>query len=224
MIQNFISTAHADHTPEHTAETPAAEVAPAAAAEHAADTGHTEAGGEAHTATVGHGEHAGAHEVHIPWNSIGVQAFNLFFLVALLTYLLRKTVKAHFATRAAEYQDLVNRADAAKTEAEAKHRDMTERMAKLEQSAVHGIQQARKDAEEVKAKLIQEAKEASVKLAEDAKRSAAIEIEKAKAELRRELLDQALSSSKALLKTGLGSGDQEKLQNEFAEKIQAVRQ
>src|SRR4051794_2064038 len=64
--------------------------------------------------------HSGGHEaVEIPWSPLFVQAFNFTVLFGLLFYLLHKTVKAHFAHRAAEYQQLVQRAESARKEAEA---------------------------------------------------------------------------------------------------------
>jgi F0F1-type ATP synthase membrane subunit b/b' len=59
-------------------------------------------------------------------------------------------------------------------------------------------------------------------LEEEAKRTAAVELEKAKAELRHELLREALSKSSDSLGRSLDSNEQKKLQNEFAEKIQVV--
>lgn len=209
---------------EHAAENAGAQVGDSAAeAQHAAEPvaetpGHTptEATQEAH------GAHHDAHA--IPWSSLTVQAFNFFLLLAILIFMLRKSIAAHFKTRASEYQDLVRRADAAKSEAEAKHRSMKDRLAKLEQSAASAGTQAKAEADALKTKLIAEAQDLAKRLQEDAKRTAAIEIEKAKAQLRQELLTEALSASKAGFQSGLGSSDQKKLQSEFVDKIQVVGQ
>lgn len=173
----------------------------------------------AHAASPG-GAHGDPHA--IPWTTIFVQGINLVLLLAILTFALRKTVKALFANRATEYKDLVQRADAAKAEAESKHQQMQERMAKLDRSANEGVDQAKIEAAELKNRLIAEAKALSEKLAEEAKRTTAVEIEKGKAELRRELLTEALGAAKSGLQSGLGQSDQKALQNEFVEKIQVV--
>lgn len=158
----------------------------------------------------------------IPWGNIFVQAFNLFLLVALLTYLLRKTVKQHFAQRAQEYKELVDRAENARQEAEKTNRNIKDKLAKLEAGAKENVTRAGQEAENLRARLLKEAKTLGQKLAQDAQRTAVIELEKAKAELRNELLEQALHSSSENLKRSLGTTDQKKLQNEFVEKIELV--
>lgn len=170
-------------------------------------------------ASGGHGAE-GAH--HIPWGSIGIQAFNFFLLIGLLGFVLRKTVKAHFAHRARDYQELVQRADAAKREAERGHLEIKARLEKLESGAEEGLRQAREEAATLKQRLQEEARVLSEKLEQEARRSAQAELDKAKDELRRELLESALQASSVTLKTSLGSAEQKRLQNEFVDKIQVV--
>jgi F-type H+-transporting ATPase subunit b len=164
-------------------------------------------------------EHAGH---AIPWNSIWIQFFNFAFLLIVLGYLMRKTVKAHFANRAAEFRQLVERAEAAKAEAEKGRRTMQDRLARLESTAAESGEKARKDAEALKDRMLVEARGLANKIDQEARRSISVEIEKAKAQLREELLDQGLKNSGEQLKTNLGGADQKKLQNEFVEKIQVV--
>lgn len=169
-------------------------------------------------------EHAAEHgeALAIPWGNIFVQAFNLFLLVALLTYLLRKTVKQHFAQRAMEYKELVDRAENARKEAEKTNRNIKDKLAKLEAGAKDNVTRAEHEAQELRERLLKEAKTLGQKLAQEAQRTAVIELEKAKSELRHELLEQALHSSSENLKKSLGSTDQKNLQNEFVEKIEMV--
>lgn len=172
-------------------------------------------------AEEGHGAaHVDPHV--IPWSPIFVQFFNLAVLLGFLTYLLRKTVVKHFATRAEEYKEMVSRAEKARTEAEATKAAVAQRLARLEASSVDTVKQAEAEASALKTRMVEEAKQMSVKLEQDAKRTVEVELEKAKADLRRDLLTKALESSKDNLSKNLGSSDQKKLQNEFAEKIQVV--
>lgn len=174
-------------------------------------------------AEAGHGAaaHGGGHE-GIPWDSIFIQSFNFLLLVGLLIYLLRKTVKAHFTHRANDYQQMVARADAAKREAEQGKMEIKNRLDKLEAGASDSLNQARAEAAAMKVKLQAEAKALSAKVDEDAKRTTQVELDKAKDELRRELLESALQASSNTLRTGLSSGEQKRLQDEFAKKIQVV--
>lgn len=165
------------------------------------------------------GAHGDPHA--IPWSSISIQALNLSLLILFLYLALRKTVSALFANRAKDYQTLVSRAEAARLEAEKGKLEIKERLARLEATADQGVTQARAEAEELRAKMIQEAKALAARLEAEAERTAKIEAEKAKTELRRELLQKALNETREDLKK-LGSTEQKKLQAEFADKIQVV--
>ena len=97
-----------------------------------------------HVAEAVHEGTHGAHEsVDIPWGTISVQAFNLIFLLVILGWLMRKSVKAHFAERAQSFQEMVDRAENAKLEAEKSHKADKERLAKLESTAEQSVAQAR---------------------------------------------------------------------------------
>src|SRR5258708_39003888 len=91
---------------------------------------------------------AGVHELTIPWTSIFVQGFNLVLLLGLLVFLLRKTVKQHFAERAESYRQLVDRAEKAKREAERAHTQVKDKLAKLEAGAAQDVAHANQEAAE----------------------------------------------------------------------------
>ena len=173
--------------------------------------------GEDSAQAVAHGGHN-----EIPWALLTVQAFNFLFLFAILIFLLRKPVAAHFKARASEYYDLVDRGEKARAAAEKGKLEIQGRLAKLEASATQAGDQARSEAEKLKQKMLSEARQLAERLEQDAKRSITVELEKAKAELRRELLSGALERASQSLRQELGANDQKKLQKEFAEKIQVV--
>ena len=169
-----------------------------------------------HAAEGGHDPHA------IPWHSLFVQSFNFVVIFALLYFVLRKAVKAHFEHRARDYKVMVDRADAARREAEANKRTIADRLQKLESGAESSLAEAKSEAETLRARMVTEAKEITTRLEADAQRTAQSELERAKAELRRELLQTALKSSNENLQKSLSSTEQKQLQNEFVEKIQVV--
>lgn len=193
---------HAVHAQEHEATTES----------HAQETHETTAHADDH----GHGHGA------IPFGNIGVQAFNLVFLLVLLGFLMRKAIRAHFAQRASSYRELVERAESARLEAERNHKEIKDRLSKLEASASETLTRAQSEAADLRNRMMAEAKSISTKLEQEAQRTAALEIEKAKAELRSELLTRSLASAQESMRKGLGSPEQKKLQNEFAEKIEVV--
>jgi F-type H+-transporting ATPase subunit b len=170
-------------------------------------------------------EHGGAEPggaVEIPWNNIGVQAFNLVLLLGLLVYLLRHSLRQHFAQRASEYKELVDRAENAAKEAEQTNKQIKEKLAQLSVSAKQSEARAEQEAVALRERMAQEAKAITAKMEHEARHTALVELEKAKDELRRELLEQALHGSREKLLKSLGSSDQQKLQNEFAQKIELV--
>ena len=172
-------------------------------------------------AQAGESAHHASGDPHaIPWGAIFVQTFNFALLIALGYFFLNKVIRAHFASRAQEYNQLVERAAAAKREAETAHHDIKTRLEKLESGAEEGLRRAQSEAAALKSKLMQEASNLSQKLETEAKRSVQIELEKAKSELRNDLLESALQASSVTLKTSLSSNEQKRLQNEFVEKIQ----
>jgi F-type H+-transporting ATPase subunit b len=167
----------------------------------------------------------GEHELHgIPWGTIGIQAFNLGLLIAVLIYLLRTMVIEHFKGRGQLYTELVERAEAAKTAAEKSHREIAEKLNELQATADQSLKTAQTEAAALKQKLMAEAQTLAKKLEEDSKRSVDVEIEKAKAQLRGELLFEALGATREALKKTVGSTESKRLQTEFADKIQVVGQ
>lgn len=174
-------------------------------------------------AEEGEGLHSAHHEAHgIPWDNLFVQGLNFFLLIGLLVYLMRKSVRAHFENRAREYQELVERAESARSQAEAGKLEIEKRLARLQTSSEQNVAQARSEAEELKARMRNEAEVLAKRLEEEARRTAQIELEKATLQLRKELLTRALAESRESLSKNLSSNEQKKLQNEFVEKIQVV--
>lgn len=158
----------------------------------------------------------------VPWTTIGVQTFNFLFLFSLLVYLLRAAVVAHFKTRRQSYLDLVGKAEAAKREAEANHREITQRLKALEETGKQNATRAQAEADALKAKLLKEADELSLKLKADARKTAEIEIQKARAEIESFALIQAIEAAQNKLAKDASGEDQSRLNNEFIKKIQAV--
>jgi F-type H+-transporting ATPase subunit b len=158
----------------------------------------------------------------IPWKTIGVETLNMGLLTALLIYLLRHMVIAHFKGRRQTYTELVERAEAAKTAAEKSHREIAQKLAELQQSADENIRNAQAEAAAMKQKLMGEAQVLAKKLEDDAHRAVETEIEKAKTQLRAELLTEAIHVSRDALKETVGSSEHKRLQTEFVDKIQVV--
>lgn len=167
---------------------------------------------------------AGGDHHGVPWTTIGVQAFNFIFLFSLLFYFVKGAVIAHFKERKRAYTELVSKAEAAKKEAEANHREIAARLAALENSSKENAAKAQAEAEALKTKLLKEADELAEKLKADAKKTAEIEVQKAKSEIQIFALNQAIAAAEERLSNEASKDDQSRLQSEFIRKIQTVSQ
>lgn len=164
------------------------------------------------------GDHHGT-----PWGVIINQTINFTLVIVFLYFVAGKAISQHFSARKEGFNDLVKRAESAREEAEKSHREIKERLAKLESSATQNLEQAKSEAEELKQKIVSEAQVLSDRLKIEAKNTAQYELERAVNELRNEVLNTAIESAHKNLKEKVGDPDQKRLQGEFLEKIQVVR-
>lgn len=153
-----------------------------------------------------------------------LQVVNFVIYMGAIIYFARGPIREMFKGRYEGFFSAVKRAEAAKAEAEAKRREIQERLARLEATRDESIQKARSEAAELRNQIVEEAKTLSAKLKADAERTAQIEVERAKFELREELLSQSVQMSKRILADKMQEQDQKRLQSEFVDKIQVVSQ
>lgn len=152
------------------------------------------------------------------------QFVNFGIFAVLLFVLLRKKVVSYYQEREAQFKQALIKAEHARKEAEEQKKLIQQKLEKLEMSAAEDVARAKKEAEELKQKIVHDAQDIMAGMKKDAELSAQSEINRAKQELREELLTQALELSKKLLKEKMNEPDQKRLQNEFVDKIQVVLQ
>ena len=159
----------------------------------------------------------------IPWAMITKQAINFSILVGLLVYLLGAKVKEFFVSRAKTFDGLLILAKKTKEDAERQKREISSRLERLQTTAQESVERARKEAEELRARIAADAVAAAKEIREEAKKSAEREIDRARKGIREEILAQSIAATRTSLKTSVKEPDQKRLQNEFVEKIQVVR-
>lgn len=175
-------------------------------------------------ATGAYAASGGEHDPHaIPWMLIAAQAVNVGILFGGLIFVLRAAARKFFAARQETYLELVNRAEAARQEAERSRSEIASKLSALESNAKQSIEQANTEAAEMRSKIVGEAKDLALKMKEEAARSVKVELDRAKAQLRQELLNASIESARSSLKDKVGGAEQKKLQMEFVDKIQVVR-
>jgi F-type H+-transporting ATPase subunit b len=148
------------------------------------------------------------------------QLLNFTIFVGLLFFFLRKKVVALFHEREANFKQALIKAEHARQAAENQKNIIKEKLQKLESGAHTDLEKAKRDAEELKNKILAEAQEVIANLKKETERTAESEIQRAKLELREELLSGALAQAKQILKDKVNEPDQK----EFVEKIQVVGQ
>jgi F-type H+-transporting ATPase subunit b len=152
------------------------------------------------------------------------QAINFALFVGLGFFFLRKPVSSYFSSREQAFKQALVRAQAAREEAEQRKTEIQMRLSKLQATADDSIEKARAEAAELRSRIVLDAADLAKKLREDAEATANAEIERAKRELREDVLAQAVALSRKVLDEKMAEQDQKRLQTEFVDKIQVVRQ
>jgi len=146
--------------------------------------------------------------------NFGVLAIGLFLLV-------RKPVSQALNSRISGIKEQLSELEEKKQAAEKQLAEYTEKFSSLEQETEKLIEDYIRQGNEAKARIIDEAKKAAEKLEEQARRNIEHEFKQAKLELQREILEKALQKSEEILKNKITAKDQEKLVDEYLEKVVA---
>jgi F-type H+-transporting ATPase subunit b len=146
--------------------------------------------------------------------NFGVLAIGLFLLV-------RKPASQALNSRISGIKEQLSELEEKKQAAEKQLAEYTEKFSSLEQETEKLIEDYIRQGNEAKARIIDEAKKAAEKLEEQARRNIDHEFKQAKLELQREILGKALQKSEEILKNKITAKDQEKLVDEYLEKVVA---
>jgi F-type H+-transporting ATPase subunit b len=146
--------------------------------------------------------------------NFGVLAIGLFILM-------RKPVSQALNSRIGGIKEQLSELEEKKQAAEKQLAEYTEKFSGLEQETEKLIEDYIRQGNEAKARIIDEAKKAADKLEEQARRNIDHEFKQAKLELQQEILEKALQKSEEILKNKITAKDQEKLVDEYLDKVVA---
>ena len=146
--------------------------------------------------------------------NFGVLAIGLFLLM-------RKPVSQALNSRISGIKEQLSELEEKKQAAEKQLAEYTEKFSSLEQETEKLIEDYIRQGNEAKARIIDEAKKAAHKLEEQARRNIDHEFKQAKLELQQEILEKALQKSEEILKNKITAKDQEKLVDEYLDKVVA---
>ena len=170
----------------------------------------------------GHGEtHAGAVESKGWMATDTYRVMNFAVLAAALFFILRKPLSQNLNARIKGIKNQLNDLEAQKKAAEKELAAYTEKLAGLEREAEGLMSEYVRQDNEARARIIKAAEAAAEKLEAQAKRNIEHEFKTAKARLQEEILDKALVKAEAIIKERMTADDQDRLVDEYLEKVVA---
>lgn len=167
----------------------------------------------------GDGQGEAAPKGWIATDTYRVMNFAVLFIALFL--LLRKPVSNALNARITGIREELEDLEAKKADAEKQLSAYNERLSMLDKEAEELIQEYIKQGEEAKARIIEAAESTAVKLEEQAKRHIDHEFEQAKAELQADVMQKALVKAEEILKAKINDEDQDRLVDEYLEKVVA---
>jgi len=149
------------------------------------------------------------------------KVMNFAVLAIGLFLILRKPVSQALDSRIKGIKDQLSELETKKKEAEKELVKYNERFSLLEQEAEKLVEEYIRQGNEAKARIIEEAKKAAEKLEEQARRNIENEFKQAKIQLQQDTLEKALVNAETLIKNNITAQDQDKLVDEYLEKVVA---
>jgi F-type H+-transporting ATPase subunit b len=180
----------------------------------AAGDAHGGHGGQLHFVDVV----AGAESVHF-WGSF----INWFLLVVLLSYFAAKPVREMLGARRREMEVAIREATAAKTAADARHAEYTARLAQLDQELARLRADIQRAAEDDQKSILAEAEHASARLKQDTETLVRQHAEALERQVRREVVDAAVTAAERVLRESIQSDDQRRLADSYREDVARER-
>ncbi len=163
----------------------------------------------------GHGEGAGL--------DLLARFINFALLVIILAVVLKKSnALGFFSDRVEEIKTRMERLQQEKEEAEAKYREMQQKLTDFESEKKKILEEARSDGEAEKARIISDAEKRVAQMLEQVESAVRQEMEEAKSRLREEVAEQAADKAREIIARELSEDDQDRLVNEFIERVGKV--
>lgn len=159
---------------------------------------------------------------HIPFSQIGWQAANLGILLVGIFFFIRKSIVETFKNRQKDYLERAEKTKAALKNAEAALAGMKSKLADLEAGEGKSLENAKQQAEALRASLLKDAEVSAEKIKTDASFTIKNELNKAKAEINNEILNQAVNSAKKSL-TGDGQTNSNTQEASFVRQLEQVK-
>ena len=209
-----------DYKAEHAARVDEAHSA-SATDTHAASEADTHGAQDAHG---GEGEHHGSKSItpeklkDLFWRTV-----NFIALLVLLIYFLAKPIGNALAGRQQQVIDELESLQEKRDIAERSYKDFESRLAGMEKEMEVVVERAIAQAENEKAKILEDAEQAAEDIKRQAEAAVQAEIVEAKRKLRDEIADQAAAMAEELIVKNLTPEDQVKITEQYLERVGTVQ-
>jgi F-type H+-transporting ATPase subunit b len=149
------------------------------------------------------------------------RVLNFAVLAAGLVFLLRKPLSHALRSRIAGIKEQLEDLESQKEAVEKKLIEYNQKLSDLEKEAENIVAEYIKQGNEAKARILKEAEAATEKLKAQARRSIEHEFEQAKQQLQAEILEKSLSKAEEIIKEKISADDQNRLVDEYLDKVVA---
>jgi len=149
------------------------------------------------------------------------RVINFAILFIALFFILKKPVSQALNGRIEGIKTELEGLEAKKKEAEKKLSEYNEQIVSLDREAEKIIAEYIKQGKAARERILEESKKATEKLEEQAKRNIENEFKSAKLKLQKDILEKALTKAEELLKDKITSEDQNRLVDEYLDKVVA---
>ena len=146
---------------------------------------------------------------------------NFVVLAGVLVFILRKPVSQALSSRIKDIKEQLESLEVQKAEAEKQLAQYNEKLSQLESEAEKIVDDYIKQGNETKAKILKEAERTAEKLQAQARRNIEHEFDKAKQKLQQEVVESSLQKAEESLKKEITAQDQDKLVDEYIDKVVA---
>jgi F-type H+-transporting ATPase subunit b len=149
------------------------------------------------------------------------RVMNFVVLLVALIFVLRKPISQALSSRIKNIREQLESLEAHKAEAEKQLAQYNEKLSQLESEAEKIVEDYIKQGNEAKAKILKEAEATAEKLQVQARRNIEHEFGKARQELQRQVVEKSLVKAEETLKKAITAQDQDKLVDEYLDKVVA---
>ncbi len=151
------------------------------------------------------------------------QIVSFVLLVTLLTYVLKKPLRAFLLKRQEEIKNSLERAAKKEEESQVHFDEWEKKLNSLSQEIGNLRQKISQEAEAERRRIVEQAEEEGIRIRKQALVVAEQEVRKARLTLRKEVANLSIGMAEKLLSEATQPQDQERLVNEFMGKVRDLR-